>query len=359
MNKLQKVYEAAKECGAGAFLFIDNINRRYLSGFNSSAGALVVDKDGGTLFLDFRYYEMATIKQSKGLLAEGLEVVLQEGSLFGMVCDLLAKKAIKKIAVDGNRVTAFELQLIKEKLGVEVEIKTGVVEEFRKIKSPEELENIKRAQAVTDAAFSHVLGFIREGVTENEVAAELEYYIRRNGCTLAFDTICVSGTNSSLPHGVPSDKKLTMNSFLTMDFGAAYDGYCSDMTRTVVLGEADDDMKKVYNTVLEAQERALAGIKAGITGKEADALARDHINACGFEGAFGHSLGHSLGMEIHEGPNFAWSYDKPIPAGVVMSVEPGIYLGGKYGVRIEDIVYVTENGCENLTSSKKVLIEIK
>ena len=152
---------------------------------------------------------------------------------------------------------------------------------------------------------------------------------------------------------------LPKNSFLTMDFGAAFDGYCSDMTRTVVLGKADDDMKKVYNTVLEAQEKALAVIKAGITGKEADAAARDHINACGFEGAFGHSLGHSLGMEIHEGPNFAWSYDKPIPAGVVMSVEPGIYLGGKYGVRIEDIVYVTDNGCENLTSSKKVLIEIK
>ena len=358
MNKLKKVYEAAEKCGAGAFLFIDNINRRYLSGFNSSAGALLVDKDGGTLFLDFRYYEMATIKQKNGKLAEGLEVVLQEGSLFGMISDLLAKKNIGKIVVDGNRVTAFELQMLREKLGVEVEITTGVVEEFRKIKTLDELENIKKAQAVTDAAFSHVLGFIKEGVTENEVAAELEYYIRRNGCTLAFDTICVSGTNSSLPHGVPSDRQLTMNSFLTMDFGAAYDGYCSDMTRTVVLGKADDEMKKLYGTVLEAQLRALDVIKAGITGKEADAAARDHIDAFGYKGTFGHSLGHSLGMEIHEGPNFAMSYDKPIPAGVVMSVEPGIYIGGKYGCRIEDIVYVTENGCENLTSSKKELIEI-
>lgn len=358
MNKLQKVYLSASERGAGAFLFIDNINRRYLSGFNSSAGALVVDKDGATLFLDFRYYEMATIKQKKGLLADGLKVVLQEGSLFGMISDLLASKEIKTVAIDGNRVTAAELQAIKEKLGVEVEIMTGVVEEFRKIKTPDELDKIRKAQAITDAAFSHVLGFIKNGVTENEVAAELEYFIRRSGCTLAFDTICVSGTNSSLPHGVPSDTPLTQNSFLTMDFGAAYDGYCSDMTRTVVLGKADDEMKRLYNTVLEAQERALAVIKAGITGKAADAAARDHIDACGYKGAFGHSLGHSLGLEIHESPNFAWSNEKEIPAGVVMSVEPGIYIGGKYGVRIEDIVYVTENGCENLTSSKKVLIEI-
>ena len=192
-------------------------------------------------------------------------------------------------------------------------------------------------------------------MTETETAAELEHYIRRRGGTLAFDTICVSGINSSLPQGVPANVKLGKG-FLTMDFGAAWNGYCSDMTRTVCIGQPTDEMKRVYDTVLEAQLTALDGIKAGVTGAQADSLARDVITDAGYGEFFGHSLGHSLGLEIHEAPNFSPSNELVIEAGTVMSVEPGIYIPGRFGVRIEDIVVLTEQGCEDLTRAPKELI---
>ena len=192
-----------------------------------------------------------------------------------------------------------------------------------------------------------------------DVAAELEYFMKKKGAQCpAFETIAVSGKKSSMPHGVPESIVLTENSFLTMDFGAKYNGYCSDMTRTVVLGKADDEMKRVYNTVLEAQLAGIAAAHGGALGKDVDKAARDIIDNAGYKGLFGHSLGHSLGIEIHENPRFAPKFDKECPVQSIITVEPGIYIPGKYGVRIEDMVLLGKDGCRDLTHSPKQLIEI-
>jgi Xaa-Pro aminopeptidase len=215
-----------------------------------------------------------------------------------------------------------------------------------------------RAQEITDRAFEHILGFINPDRTEIEVALELEFYMRKLGAEgIAFETIAVSGDASSLPHGVPRDVKLKKG-FFTMDFGAKFNGYCADMTRTVVIGKADEDIKKVYNTVLSAQTAVLDVLGEGMLCREADKIARDIIYGAGYEGCFGHSLGHGVGMFIHESPRLASVWDKPLEVGNIVTVEPGIYIEGKYGVRIEDMVWLTENGAVNLTKAPKDLIEM-
>jgi Xaa-Pro aminopeptidase len=256
------------------------------------------------------------------------------------------------------------LETMKEKMPAECELVFGasdILIKQRMVKLPYELERIAKAQSITDAAFKHILGFISPDVTEIDVALELEFFMRRNGAEgLAFDTIAVSGPASSLPHGVPSNCKLRRG-FLTMDFGAKYDGYCSDMTRTVVIGKADDDMKKLYSTVLEAQTRALDAAASGERNCfTLDKIARDTIENAGYHGAFGHSLGHGVGMYIHEAPrlSFAVPRDRMLEVGNVVTFEPGIYLAGKYGCRIEDMAVATENGIYNFTKSPKKLLEI-
>ena len=233
------------------------------------------------------------------------------------------------------------------------------LEKLRRVKTEREIEKIRAAQALAEAAYAYILPRIEVGRTELSLAAELEYYMKRNGASgPSFDTICVSGSRSSLPHGTPTEARLEKNCFITMDFGCKLDGYSSDMTRTVCLGKADEEMKKVYETVLLAQETALKKIKAGLTGKEIDAAARDVIAAAGYGDCFGHSLGHGIGLKVHEAPSFSPSFEEAIPAGAVMSVEPGIYLPGKFGVRIEDLVVVRETGFENLNTSSKLLLEL-
>ena len=234
----------------------------------------------------------------------------------------------------------------------------SLIEYCRESKDEDEIANIKAAQKITDMAFSHILGFITPDVTETDVALELEWFMRKNGSEgTAFETICVSGTKSSLPHGKPENIKLGKG-FLTMDFGARVNGYCSDMTRTVCIGTPTDEMRKIYDTVLEAQKKAINEICAGITGKRVDSAARDFIYSNGYKGCFGHSLGHSLGIDIHESPNFSPNCDAEIPQNAVLSVEPGIYIEGNFGVRIEDIVKISDFGYENLTESTKELIII-
>lgn len=228
---------------------------------------------------------------------------------------------------------------------------------LRSVKDETEIENLKKAAQIAEIAFENTLSFISAGKTEKEIAAYLNYQMAlQGGEKTSFDTICISGINTSLPHGRPGDKKINEGEFLTLDFGCVYNGYCSDMTRTICIGNPTDKMRTIYNTVLEAQLKALDLISAERTGAEIDAAARDFINNNGYEGKFGHALGHSLGLEIHESPNFSAGETGLIPQGAVISVEPGIYLDGEFGVRIEDIVNITENGCKNLTKSTKELI---
>jgi Xaa-Pro aminopeptidase len=356
MIKGRQVYGKISAKGSAA-VFFDEVSSYWLTGFYSTDGVVIVDGESTKLCVDSRYVEAARMAQVEGRLSEDVEVVLLDKGVLGAIEQQIAAGTI---VFDSSAVTVARLELLKEKLaGYAFIPENNICGEFRMIKSPDEIDKIKAAQSITDAAFTYILSFIKEGVTERDIAAELEYFVKKHGGDgMAFDTIAVTGSNSSLPHGVPGERKIVKNSFITMDFGAKYRGYCSDMTRTVVFGKADDEMKKIYATVQEAQAAGIAAAKGNVIGKDIDAVARDIITKAGYGSNFGHSLGHSLGIEIHEAPNFSPKYDRTVPSGAVMTVEPGIYIEGKYGVRIEDMVCLNETGCEDLTHSPKNLIEL-
>lgn len=329
-------------------------NRFYFSGFNSSAGAVIITCQNAYLLVDFRYYERAKNTVSN------LDVLLCE-RLYLQINEILNKENVTEIFVETGSISVAKFSALEQALPNITLSKEDIAEEFitklRSVKSQSELEFIKKAQAITDKAFDYILGRIEKGRTEKEIALELEFFMRKNGADgIAFDTIAVSGKNSSLPHGVPTDKAIEDGDFLTMDFGAFKDGYCSDMTRTVAIGNISEKQRFVYNTVLKAQTESLKAIKSGVICKDIDAIARNIIYSNGFEGCFGHGLGHSVGIEIHESPAFNTRDETQLQSGTVITVEPGIYLENEFGVRIEDMVYVCDNGCINLTNSKKELI---
>ncbi len=279
---------------------------------------------------------------------------------YAQVLEILKKENIKELFLDTADVSIDTFSTLKTALaGIEVLESNKIsnaIKELRAVKDQKEIESIKAAQSITDKAFSYILERIKIGKTEREIALELEFFARQNGSEgVAFDFIVVSGENSSLPHGVPTDRKLKAGDFITMDFGAKFNGYCSDMTRTVALSNVCEEQQKVYDTVLKAQKMALEKIKAGAVCKEIDAIARDFINK-DFCGAFGHGLGHSLGIDIHESPAFNTRDNTVLKSGMVLTVEPGIYLENKFGVRIEDTVIVTDTAYENITKSQKELI---
>ena len=355
MENGRKLYQKIEEEGFDGAIFLDEVSQHWLTGFASTDGVVLVTETETLLITDSRYIEAAQKEVNADVRA-----VLYEQSLLETVEKYAARQGLKTLCYDGGKLTVSQLKRLEKAFeGMELVDLPGVCEKLRQVKTPAEIANIRAAQQITDAAFSHICKVLRSGMTELEVAAELEYFMRKSGADgLAFETIAVSGPKSSLPHGVPGNVVLTENAFLTMDFGARYNGYCSDMTRTVVLGKADEEMKKIYDIVLKAQKAAIAAIRPGVCGKEVDAAARDIITAAGYGECFGHSTGHSLGLEIHEEPrSSARSTDIFVP-GQLMTAEPGIYLEGKYGVRIEDLILVTENGCEDLTKSDKTLLEL-
>ena len=336
-------------------LVISEENRFYLTGFESSDGVVLVLKDSQYLIVDFRYYEIAKER------VKDHTVLLSDRPMLEIVKELCAKHCVKHVYVEDDYVTlSLNSRIVNALSDCEICYIGKTLADMRAVKAPFEIEKIKKAQSLTDAAFKHILNFLRPELTESQVAAEIDHYMRLNGAQgSAFKTICVSGKKSSLPHGEPEDVMLTSNSFLTMDFGARLDGYCADMTRTVVIGKADDEMELIYSTVLTAQQRALDKIREGVKGSEVDKAARDVIADAGYGECFGHSTGHGLGIEVHESPSYSPRYDSEIPLNAVLSIEPGIYIEGKFGVRIEDIAVVKENGILNLTESTKKLIEIR
>lgn len=314
---------------------------------------VVVAREKAWLLADFRYIEAA-----KRFESDFLTVILLENRRVTLG-NLFSDNKLSRIGFESENVTCAQLDALKETFPLADFVPCGgIIEKMREIKTPEEVRNIIAAQRIAEKALERLFTLISPNMTEIDVALELEYGMRKLGAEkTSFDTIAVSGTASSMPHGVPRNAKLEKG-FLTMDFGALYNGYCSDMTRTVVIGKADTEMKKVYHTVLEAQLAALDFVAAGKLGSDCDKTARDIIYAAGYEGCFGHSLGHGVGMYIHEEPRLSYTYNKPLEIGAVVTVEPGIYLQGKYGVRIEDMVYLSENGTVNLTEAKKELIEL-
>ncbi|MBQ8356765.1 MAG: aminopeptidase P family protein [Clostridia bacterium] len=343
---------------AGAALVTSGQNQFYLSEFDYDDGYLLILPDAAYLLADFRYIEAA-----KKSAAQGFTVLRPAGGMNDAVKELLQKHGVDTLLLEEGNVTLLQHTRLSAALeGVKlVAGATKLFTDLRLYKDEREIAAIAAAQELTDAAFTHILGYIREGVREIDVALELEHFMRKNGATgIAFETIAVSGTASSLPHGVPRDRVLEKG-FLTMDFGARYGGYCSDMTRTVVVGRADADMKHLYRTVLTAQRAALDAAKGGMGCRALDKVARDIIDGAGYKGCFGHSLGHGVGIDIHESPRLSPSApeDAMLTPGHVVTVEPGIYIEGKYGCRIEDMIAVERDGSiRNFTKSTKELLEL-
>lgn len=344
-RKLNKILE-----NCDAIIINSPHNLRYFSGFSGGEGILLITKEERFLFTDSRYTEAAE--------NEARDFSVKEGGF--KLCGETAKKlCLKKIAFEDKYMTVSDFSRLKKLFDAEFHGKSEEIEIIRAVKEPFEIELIKEAEHIGDLAFSHILGYIKEGVSENDIAAELEYFMRKCGAQkTSFDTITISGRKTSIPHGQPSDKKIKNGEFITMDFGCIFKGYCSDMTRTVVLGKASEEQKKIYNIVKSAQEAGLNAIKAGVSGSEADKAARDIIDFEGYGKYFGHSLGHGVGLLIHEMPTLSPNYNGILKENMVVSCEPGIYIPGKFGVRIEDLVLVTAEKPVIFSKSSKELTEI-
>ena len=352
--RLTKLRNKMAELSVDAVLVLDELNQHYLSEFAFTDGLLFITKEKAYLVTDFRYYEMALNKANKSF-----EVLTPENRR-EFLKKVISDEGIKTIGFEGGSVSYETYRNYCDNYPCEFVNIGDTIEVIRQIKSADEIEKMQKAQDITDNALAHLLKIITPDMTELDVAVELEYAMRKGGAdSFAFETIAVSGDASALPHGTPRNVKLKRG-FLTMDFGAKFEGYCADMTRTIVIGKADEDIRKLYNTVLRAQTEALAYLKEGADCGEADKIARDIIDAVPeYKGAFGHSLGHSVGLFIHESPRlYSRGFGRKLNVGEILTVEPGIYLFGKYGCRIEDMVAVTKDGIHNFTHSPKELIEI-
>jgi len=333
-------------------LLTSRYSRHYGAEFDIAEGAAIVTKAGCRYFTDSRYIESA----ENGI--RGFEVKCVDGiGYFKLLNEAIADFGVTTLGFEEHYLTVAELMGYEKNLNAKLVPYNKEINAFRGTKEDWELDLMRKAQAITDKAFSEVVTRIKAGMTELELQAELIYCLYKNGATgLAFDPIVVSGPNSSLPHGVACERVIQEGDFVTMDFGALYNGYCADMTRTVAVGHATEEMVKVYNTVLEAQLAGLAVSKAGVPGKDIDGAARKVISDAGYGEYFGHGYGHSLGLEVHESPSPNSRNDQPMPVGAVASAEPGIYLPGRFGVRIEDTCVFLEDGIEILTKSPKNLI---
>ena len=353
MKNLDK-YLSLLDGEVDGLLLTSRYSRHYGAEFDIAEGVAIVTKAGCRYFTDSRYIESA----QAGL--KGFEVLDVAGvGYFKRLNDAIADFGVTTLGFEEAYLTVAEFHGYEKNLNAKLVPYNAQIAAFRAVKEAWELDNMRKAQQIADKAFAEVLPRIKTGMSELELQAELIYCLYKNGAHgLSFDPIVVSGPNSSMPHGVAGERKIQDGDFITMDFGVLYNGYCSDMTRTVAVGYATEEMKTVYNTVLAAQLAGLAITRAGVPGKDIDAAARQVITDAGYGPYFGHGYGHSVGLEIHEAPSPNAKNEGPMPLYAVASAEPGIYLPGKFGVRIEDCVIFTEDGYENLATSPKNLIII-
>lgn len=353
MKNIEK-YQSLLETGeVDALLLTSVYNRLYAAQYRVAEGVAVVTREGAYYFTDSRYIEAA----EKNLKGFTVRMTHPGSSEIERINEVIGEHTIKKLGFEENDMTYGDYLRYNEALHAVLVPMQAKIDAFRATKEPWEIELMRKAQAITDQTFSELCKIIQAGMTEKELEAELLYRLYKHGAEgPSFDPIVGSGPNTSLPHGVPGERKLDFGDFITMDFGCIYGGYCSDMTRTVALGFVSEEMDKVYKTVLKAQLAGIAATKAGVAGRDIDGAARKVIADAGYGDYFGHGYGHSLGILIHEAPNANTRNDQPMPAGAVVSAEPGIYLPGKFGVRIEDVTVITETGCEVLTKSPKNLI---
>lgn len=349
-NKFSEILKSKSDC----VIITSPENRRYFTGFNSSDGFLVITNNETVFFTDSRYIEAAS-KEITACKAVLLKRVSET------IVPYLKDINIENIYLETERLTVAELNSLKKVFDFcKVEAKEEVdeiINKLRSVKTEKEIEYIKKAQQIAEDAFEYILKIIKVGVTEKEIALELDFYMLSHGAeAVSFETIAVSGKNSSMPHGVPTDKKIENGDFITMDFGAVYKGYHSDMTRTVIVGEPTKKQKEIYETVLSAQKTSLEALKNGVTGFDADKAAREVIEKAGYKENFGHGTGHGVGIEIHELPNLSPYSKATLKTGNIVTVEPGIYIPDEFGVRIEDMALITDNGYINLTNCEKELI---
>ncbi len=355
-ERLSRLRDFLREKKADAVVVNKEVNLHYFSGFRGDDTLLLISPEEALLVTDSRYTEQA------GAQAPLFEVIEHKEGLLAKAAELIKERGWKRLAFEGNAMLYDTFVKFGQRLGSDASLEAAVhLDALRQVKETEEIAAMEKAAAIGDEAFSDIVKYIRPGVTEREVAARLEGTMRALGSERpAFMTIVASGERGSLPHGIATEKLIVSGEFVTMDFGAVFEGYHSDMTRTVCVERADEEQRALYRTVLEAQELGVSLVRPGASGKGIDAAVRQKLADAGYAEYFGHGLGHSLGLEIHEEPRLSKSSDcESLLPGMVVTVEPGVYLPGKCGLRIEDTVLVTETGGRILTTSSKKLIELK
>ena len=351
MNNIKRIQDALARQGLDAILLTDEKNQRYATGFAFTDGAVVVGREKAWLLTDSRYIEAAE-KIAGGCCA--VQMFDREHSLSGLISAALKESGAEKLAAEDEKLSHARWAAFEKLLGRTLLPAGGLMMSLRASKNASEIESMIRAQRISEKALEEVLHIIKPGMTEKEVMAELVYYMLKFGSEgNSFDPIVVTGKNTSMPHGVPGDTVIRDGDFITMDFGSLSDGYCSDMTRTVAVGHATEEMKTVYYTVLEAQLAGIAAARSGIPGKLIDQAARDVIEKAGYGEYFGHGFGHSLGLDIHEPPMAGPRGEAPMAENDLCSAEPGIYIPGKFGVRLEDVMIIRKDGAEVITKAPK------
>ena len=351
--RLQNLYQKIAAEEIDAVIIYKAANVFYFSGFRGDSTILLIGRDFLKLITDSRYTEQAKLQ------TKNFEIVQQDEGLFKKLVEVMKSCDAKKFGFEGTVLTFDEYNKLKEDLP-NVELKSVELDSLRQVKDAAEISNIRTACEIADKAFTEILNFIKPNVTENEVAAELEYLMKKFGAEkISFDTIVASGWRGSLPHGIASNKKISSGEFVTMDFGAIYNGYCSDMTRTICVGKATDNQKKIYNALLDSQLYGLQCIKKNASGKNVDAAVREKLQTYDLDKYFTHGLGHGVGIEIHEEPRLSRlsKCEKLLP-NMIVTDEPGIYIPNVGGLRIEDTVLITEGDAVTLTNSPKNLIEL-
>ncbi|AYW48175.1 peptidase M24 family protein [Tetragenococcus osmophilus] len=352
MSRIARLREKMKQEELDAFLITSPYNLRYFTNFTGTTGLAVITNEQAFFVTDFRYTQQAA-KQ-----AQGFEIVKNSGNIFATVAELVQKTQVNTLAFEEDYITFSEYGLLKELItATDLVPVSGLLEDLREVKDDGEIKAIKQACNIADQGFDHILKMIQPGMTEIEVANQLDFFMRSLGASgVSFETIVASGARSAMPHGVASQKRIEQGDIITLDFGCYYDGYVSDMTRTFAIGDPGEKMREIYQIVLDAQLKVIEAAKPGINGIELDAIARDYISSFGYGENFGHSTGHGIGLDIHEGPNVSRRADKTFVPGNVITDEPGIYLPEIGGVRIEDDLLITSIGNEVLTHAPKELI---
>lgn len=351
MSRVEKLRNCMKELEVDGYFVTTLQNVRYLTGFTGTTGVAFVTANEQFFITDFRYREQAT-EQCKNF-----DVIIHQAGVFQELACIIDDLGLQRIAIEADEMNVATYQQLQSILNIEIVPTSGVIEKIREVKDASEIKIIRQAIEIADQAYEHILTFIKPGITEIQVANELDFYMRSLGASgVSFDTIVASGVRSSMPHGVASQKVIESGDLITLDFGCYYEGYVSDMTRTIALGTIDPKLKEIYEIVLRANEIVNENTKAGITGKQMDALARDYITQKGYGDDFGHSTGHGIGLDIHEGPSISFRNEEPLVVNNIVTNEPGIYLAGLGGVRIEDDLLIQEGGVEILNHSPKELI---